>query len=790
MNIKKILISSLTVLLGLSSSNLIKAEEDDNNSSVEKDETVYAFLNSDGSLKSATVSEWLHHEGGFDNVQDESILNDITNIKGDEEINQNGNTLVWNSTNDDIYYQGTTNNALPLSMQVTYYFNGTAVQPEDILGESGVLEVHIKVINNEEQTKVINGRTKYISSLFPVAIVTDLKTDIFKDVEADDATIINESKNQILAFATVSGASQMLAETDIDALEEIKDSLKDEFVIKANVTDFEMPSIIMAATSVVDKDHDDLDTSDLDKVTDGINDLKDATAEILDGTIALHDANIELNDKMGEFQSSYAKFQDSINTAKDSQGSIVDGAKQLSDGISQMKTLMNSLTSQLGELDMNEIGSLLNSASTTVSSLPETVNTLNSMKEQLETAKTQLSSLSSIIYSTYTTEENASNTTSLLKQQFAAPTLAAIATELCTAVDNSELGISITLTDEEKAAIGEVIANNVSGTVTYNEEALNAIIADVATVKAASCAEDDESCKANAQTEAANEIQAFTGSISVTPSVDTEAISSSLLALISNKTGGISSTVKEAIKSQLTGALNADDSQNLVAAGAYEASKVIVQNVADSTQTTLTDQLTAMQAQLDSAIELCNTMSESVNSLIDQASKIDLNKVSSLGTALESAGPGLDQLISGSNELYEGTKSMQSGLNTLSSSSNDVTNAINQFKDATQELAEQTGKLNDGVQEFSDEGINKLSNEVNDAINDLNDVLDTANATLDQSVEYSNYAGASDSMKTSVKFIMKTDEVKKAKDTTSSESSEVSETSSTLLERITNLFKH
>ena len=30
--------------------------------------------------------------------------------------------------------------------------------------------------------------------------------------------IINESKNQILTFATVSGASQMLAESDIDTL--------------------------------------------------------------------------------------------------------------------------------------------------------------------------------------------------------------------------------------------------------------------------------------------------------------------------------------------------------------------------------------------------------------------------------------------------------------------------------------------------------------------------------------------------------------------------------------------
>ncbi len=788
MNIKKITASSLALLMTLSSSQLIKAEEEDTDT-VEKDETVYAFLTSDGSLKSSTVSEWLHHEGGFNNVQDESILSDITNIKGDEAIEQNGSSLVWNSSSDDIYYQGTTNKELPLSMQVTYLFNGQSVQPEDILGESGALEVHIKIINNEETTKVINGKTRYISSLFPVAIVTDLKTETFKDIDAEDATIINESKNQIVCFATVSGASQMLAESDIDALEDIKDSLKDEFVIKANVTDFEMPSIIMASTSVVEVDHDDLSTSDLDKVTDGINSLKDATAEILDGTVQLHDANIELNDKMGEFQTAYAKFQDGLNTATDSQGDIVDGAKQISDGISQMKTLMTSLTSQLGELDMTEIGSLLTSASTTVSSLPETVKTLESMKSQLEDAKTQLANLSSGIYATYTTDENAANTTALLKNQFASPVLASIAQNLCAAVDNADLGITINLTDEDKAAIASTISSNVSAEVSYSSEALATITADVKAAKTAACGED-ESCLANVDSETANEIAALTGSISVTPSVNSEAIVSGLGTLIGSKTSGITDTVKTAVKNQLSGALTSDETQNTVAGAAYEASKVIVNNVATQTQSSLTDELSAMQGQLDAAIELCNTMTASVNSLISEASKIDLSKVSSLGTALQSATPGLDKLIAGSNSLYEGTKSMQSGLNTLSSSSDDVTSAISQFKDATQELAEQTGKLNDGVQEFSDEGIDKLSTEVNDAINDLNDVIDVANETLDQSVEYSNYAGASDSMKTSVKFIMKTDEVKKAKETTTTDTTEDSETTTTLLQRITNLFKH
>ena len=579
---------SLSILMALTSGQVVFAEGEDetSNSSVEKDETVYAFLNSDGSLKKATVSEWLHSEGGFDQIEDESILSDITNIKGDEVPEVNGNKLIWNSTNEDIYYQGSTNKELPLSMEVSYYFDGNKVNPEDILGKSGALEVRIKIINNEEKTQVIKGRTKYISSLFPVAVITDLKTDIFKDIEANDATIINESKNQILTFATVSGASQMLAESDIDTLNDISDKLKDEFVIKANVTDFEMPSILMAASSMTDVDHEDMNSDKLNKLTDGVNSLKDATAEILDGTVKLHDANIELNDKMGEFQSSYAKFQDGINTAKNSQGDIVDGAKQINEGITQMKALMESLTSQLSSLSMDEIGNLLTSAGTTVSSLPETVNTLNSMKAQLEAAKTQLSTLSDTIYAQYTTEKNAADTTALLKEQFAKPALKSLSEQLGTAVDNSTLSIPLTLTDADKKTIADTIATNISLDTTKEgfTNAAGTIIADLVKLKSANCAEaeDSEGCIATAKANAQAEFDALSKEIANSISVDSKAINDGLTSLIASKVPGIQSEVKTAVKTQLGAALNTDDAQNNLAAGAYKASTVIVQNVAKS----------------------------------------------------------------------------------------------------------------------------------------------------------------------------------------------------------------
>ena len=437
---------------------------------------------------------------------------------------------------------------------------------------------------------------------------------------------------------------------------------------------------------------------------------------------------------------------------------------------------------------------MLTSASTTVSSLSETVNTLNSMKAQLEAAKKQLSTLSDTIYAQYTTEENAANTTALLKEQFAKPALKSLSEQLGTAVDNSTLSIPLTLTDADKEAIAQTIAKNISLDTTKEgfTNAAGTIIADLVTLKSANCteAEDKEGCIAKAQADAQAELGALTNEIANSISVDSKAINDGLTSLIASKVPGIQSEVKTAVKTQLNDALNSDTAQNDLAKGAYKASTVIVQNVAKSTQASLTDELTAMQGQLDSAINLCDTMTSSVNGLLDQAKNIDLNKVNSLGSSLQAAGPGIDKLIEGSSKLYDGTKSMQDGLNTLSSSSNDVTDAINKFKDATQELAEQTGNLNSGVQEFSTDGIDKLSTEVDNAIGDLDTVLDTANATLDQSIDYSNYAGAGENMKTTVKFIMKTDEVKKPKDTVINEDSDISTTSSTLLERIANLFKH
>ena len=84
-----------------------------------KDETVYAVMNADGSIKSTTVSEHLYSASGLSNVTDESTLTDIQNTESDAAFTQDGEKLVWNTDDTDVYYKGNTDKALPITANVT-----------------------------------------------------------------------------------------------------------------------------------------------------------------------------------------------------------------------------------------------------------------------------------------------------------------------------------------------------------------------------------------------------------------------------------------------------------------------------------------------------------------------------------------------------------------------------------------------------------------------------------------------------------------------------------------------
>ena len=106
---------------------------------VYKEETVYVNADATGTIDEVTVSNWLKNSGSVSgSLTDASTLKDIKNVKGDETFKASGDTLTWNTDGEDIYYQGTTDQDLPVSVKFTYYLDGKEIKPADLKGKKVV----------------------------------------------------------------------------------------------------------------------------------------------------------------------------------------------------------------------------------------------------------------------------------------------------------------------------------------------------------------------------------------------------------------------------------------------------------------------------------------------------------------------------------------------------------------------------------------------------------------------------------------------------------------------------
>ena len=122
---------------------------------INKDETVYVILDENGNVTEQIVSDWINGDEKLGEFNDSSILNDVKNVKGDEEPTVENGDLKWNIDSTDLYYQGKSNKELPLSLSIKYELNGKEVNPNEVLGESGNFKITVNIKNNESKKNFI-----------------------------------------------------------------------------------------------------------------------------------------------------------------------------------------------------------------------------------------------------------------------------------------------------------------------------------------------------------------------------------------------------------------------------------------------------------------------------------------------------------------------------------------------------------------------------------------------------------------------------------------------------------
>lgn len=278
------LLSSSMVVSMLPASVL--AKEDDQQGS--KTETVYSFIDEDGNVNKTIVSSWLHDDDGLQNVKEVLNLQDVENVKGDEQPQVSGKNFTWNVEGNDLYYQGTTTEKPPVSVDITYQLNGKDIKARDLKGKNGhlVMTVHLKNVDS----KVVNvdGKQVKVHPTFLAGGLMDLEDNIFTDVKCDQGKIVNDGDKQFLLFAAVPGLTETLDSVGLGDLGDKLDA-SDDIVIEADVKDYQTPALYVGMSNEFQLDElanldsiSDL-TSQMSQLFDGADQLEAGSAELADG---------------------------------------------------------------------------------------------------------------------------------------------------------------------------------------------------------------------------------------------------------------------------------------------------------------------------------------------------------------------------------------------------------------------------------------------------------------------------------------------------------------------------
>ena len=120
---------------------------------------------------------------------------------------------------------------------------------------------------------------------------------------------------------------------------------------------------------------------------------------------------------------------------------------------------------------------------------------------------------------------------------------------------------------------------------------------------------------------------------------------------------------------------------------------------------------------------------------------------STLNAGLTTLKDGGSQLASGVSQLASGANQVADGAGTLSNGTQTLLDGANTLADGNQTLA-------DGMQEYKEEAIDKLTDLFN---GDISGVTDRIDAMTNLAKEYKSFAGISDGVSGTTKFIIETE---------------------------------
>lgn len=780
---------------------------------VYKEETVYVNADATGTIDEVTVSNWLKNSGSVSgSLTDASTLKDIKNVKGDETFKASGDTLTWNTDGEDIYYQGTTDQNLPVSVKLTYYLDGKEIKPADLKGKSGHLKIQVDYTNKEKKTVSVDGKQEEVYTPFVMMTGMILPNETFSNVTIDNGKVISDgSKNIVVGF----GMPGMKESLNLDESKTEDLTIPESLCVEADVTDFTMSSTFTVALTDLLDDIDFDNIINVDSLKSSLDELEDAALQLVSGAGTLADGVNSytegadtLNDAIqkylgsdGELNGSVTEYVNGVNKVVKGVQDYTDGTNALADGVTAYIGGEQQLAA--GAAKLSQLSSGLKTVQGAISQLNAAIDGEGAATEDIQVAAGQLAAGTAQLKAALGSKE----VQALLGQ---------VGNMLTTGTE------MINQTEQLGTALNDGIATpvqNIAGNLQSLSQQLGAINQQLATL--------DTTCQ-SAVDDLNVKIADYNNKVDAAQSAATSSkatINSAISELQTKKDQTTDETAKadlQAAIDKLNAASNAADGL----LGLEKASEVSVSlpsidttpiqkemgEIAASMETfkkTANDlnaqlpemkekleSITAMKSQLPT--EALGQLSASVDQL--NAGMQGLNAAigsfsSNLGTLNESvqaqfpaAVTGIlelnggfsqlsannDALLAGANKLKANSSTLVAGVQTLQSGTNQLASGLNTLgsqmssgaaklslnsaalREGAATLQSGARELADGMEKFDREGTSKLKSTVED---ELGDVLDRFDALTSDDCTYTTFSGKDSGMEGSVKFVIETEAI-------------------------------
>lgn len=300
-----------------------------------KDETVYVVTESDGSQSDLIVSDHLKNKSGKDKIEDVSTLTDIENVKGKEKFTrEDDGSLSWNAKGNDIYYEGKTDQGVPVSMDIKYYLDDKEVDGADLSGKTGKVKIVINYTNNTS----LNG-TKV-----PFVVLTGmvLENDTFQNVTVSSGKVIDDGQKSFIVGMAAPGVADTLGISE----EEL--GFGSTVEITGDAKKF-APEDMM--TVVTNDFFQDIDTSELNagNLDSQIDQLDSAAKQLVAGTNTLYKGIETLNSNSATLAAGVSKLNQGAAKIDENTKAALQGSKDLAAGSQFLSSQLNSKLTDMGE---------------------------------------------------------------------------------------------------------------------------------------------------------------------------------------------------------------------------------------------------------------------------------------------------------------------------------------------------------------------------------------------------------------------------------------------------------